>query len=109
MGLVKGDEESGHNLEEMKDMMWEMQRHIKSCSETFGATVLTDTSLGSSAVESKLRKPTQQVALPGQGRQIPSGDSVHVALRLLSQKAFPPQHFQWSQRRTNCIFQAVGS
>lgn len=51
--------------------------------------VLTDTSLRSSGVESKSRKPTEQAALPGQGRQVFPGDSVHVALRLLSQIPTP--------------------
>lgn len=68
-------------------MMWEMQGHIKSCCETFGAMVLSETNLGSSGVESKEKKPTEQAAVPGQGRQVPPGDSVHVALRPL--KSFP--------------------
>lgn len=107
--LVKGGEESGPNFEQMKDMMWKMQWHNKSCCETFGAVVLTDTSLGPSSVESKSRKPTEQAALPGQGRWVPPADSVHVAQELLSQKALPPQHFQGPQRRTKCILQAVGT
>lgn len=87
MDLVKGDEEPGPHFEQREDMMWEMQGHIKSCCETFGAMVLSDTNLGSSGVESKEKKPTEQAAVPGQGRQVPPGDSVHVALRPL--KSFP--------------------
>lgn len=64
-----------------------MQCHIKPCCETFGAMVLTDTNLGPSGVESKEKKPTEKAALPGQGGQVPPGDSIHVALRPL--KSFP--------------------